>query len=124
MWDGRLPIRFGDTRCEWNIMTSDFSASVRRPLFASQRKTSSSPWTADRTLERMVVPEAKIAPLSTYRLIDLSVQVELKWSNIRLMKTADRIGESGDPCGVPPVTSKGSDVIPLKDRMHTLFSVT
>jgi hypothetical protein len=116
MWVGVVPRRDGLGRGGRNTIASALSASVRRPWWASQAVTSSSPWAAVRRADRVVTPDANMAPSSTYSWTVLSVHVELRWRIMAEVYVAERMGDNGDPCGVPDSTGKGEEEALLKAR--------
>ena len=82
-------------------MNSVFSRSARSPLRCNQLRTSSKPEHARRAAERKVVEAAKIAPSSTNMLSEREGDqrsVSLRRGEVKI---ADRMGERGEPCGVP-----------------------
>jgi hypothetical protein len=97
-------------------MASALSASVFRPWRASQAVTSSRPLAAVRSADRAVAPDANMAPSSTYSWTVLSVHVELRWRIKAEVYVAERMGDNGDPCGVPDSTGKGEEEALLNAR--------
>ena len=91
------------------IITSVFSASVERPLRASHLSDSSSLETACSVALRGVADTARMAPSSTY-MESAACSHDLLVCKRNDVNKAERIGERGDPCGVPSGMGKGSDV--------------
>ena len=94
------PMHFSE-RLGVNEMNSDFSGSALRPLRASQPVISEKPFLASSAEWMCVTPQLKIAPSSTYMLRPRRFHVELISFRRRDVKRADRMGERGEPWGVP-----------------------
>ena len=92
-----------------NTITSVLSASVNKPLLASHLRDSSSLEMACSVALRGVAETARIAPSSTYMESTACSHDLLAWRRNDVNR-AERIGERGDPCGVPSGMGKGSDV--------------
>ena len=92
-----------------NTITSVLSAFVDKPLRASHLSNSSSFEMACSVALRGVAEMARMAPSSTYMESAACSHDLLAWRRNEVNR-AERIGERGDPCGVPSGIGKGSDV--------------
>ena len=92
-----------------NTITSVLSASVDRPLHASHLSVVSSFDMACSVALRGVAETARIAPSSTYIESAACTHALLACSK-NDVKRAERMGERGEPCGVPSGIGNGSEV--------------
>ena len=92
-----------------NIITSVLSASVDKPFVLSHLSDTSSFEMACSVALRGVAETARIAPSSTYIESAACSHDLLVWRRNDVNR-AERMGERGDPYGVPSRMGKGSDV--------------
>ena len=95
-----LPMRSWE-RLGANEMNSDFSGSAFRPFWASQPVISEKPSLTNLAEWMCVTPQLKMAPSSTYMLRPHCFHVELISFRRGEVKSVDRMGERGEPWGVP-----------------------
>jgi len=81
-------------------MNSDFSRSALRLFQASQPMISQKPFLTNSAEWMCVTPQLNMAPSSTYILRPCCFHVALISLRRGEVKSADRIGERGEPWGV------------------------
>ena len=93
-----------------NIISSVFSKSTLSPFWWSHSRLSSSFAIAFVAALYGVADTVNMAPSTTYNDSDECLQEELRVSKYEV-KMALRIGDRGDPCGVPSGMGKGSRLV-------------
>jgi hypothetical protein len=91
------------------VISSVFPGSALSPLAVSQQRTSSYPIRAEVTAAWVVAEMAYMAPSSTYNMRSLWDQ-HIAMSRREAMYKANKMGERGEPCGIPLWTAHGAEV--------------
>jgi hypothetical protein len=105
------PIRFGLAWLWVKVMNSHFSGSAVRPFRCSHRSTWEYPSAAESVAPRTVADVVYIAPSSTYMVRSLRAHVLVISSRLAVY-IADKMGDRGEPYGVPLVISKDLETCP------------
>src|SRR6266851_8744009 len=115
------PMRLGLRGHQAKVMSSVLSGSAVRLLRWSQARACSSPRTTDLAVALEVVEVAYMALSSTYNVRSLWIQEAVRVSRGEVY-SAERIGERGDPWGVPYVMPNSGDVyVPIcRDAVRSM----
>jgi len=113
-----VPTRSGFALQGWKAMNLVLSGSMQRPLRNSQSVTVKKPSVHFCITEWWFAPVATIAPSSTYVERDLNFHVSATRRRGRMYRV-ERMGDMGEPCGVPWFSTTSGRGSPLNNReMH------